>query len=56
MVKSDNIDIGYGTDDYTREMVEQRLKDHTEDKFVPNWYSLPEKFLSKNHYKSLAWK
>lgn len=54
LVKSDTIDIGYGTDDYTRKMVEDRIK--SGDTFIPNWFSLPEKFLSKNHYKSLAWK
>jgi len=56
LVKSDNIDIGYGPNDYTREMVEQRLRDNPEDKFIPNWYLMEEGFLSKNHYKSLAWK
>ncbi len=53
-VTAENVDIGYGPNDYTRQMVEDRLK--TGDTFIPNWYSLPEEFLSKNHYKSLAWK
>lgn len=46
------VDIGYGPNDYTREMVEERIK--AGDKFIPNWYKLD--FKSKNHFKNIAWK
>jgi hypothetical protein len=40
------VDIGYGKDDYTREMVEDRLNHG--DTFVPNWYVIG--FKSKKHF------
>lgn len=56
------IDIGYGKDDYTREMVEERLKMETPtgngrvDNFKPNWYNIEPPFKSKNHFKKVVWK
>jgi hypothetical protein len=52
------IDIGYGKDDYTREMVEERIKGYAgqEDKFTPNWYKIDPPFKSKNHFKKVVWK
>lgn len=39
------VDIGFGPNDYTREMVEERVKQG--DAFVPNWYA--QGFKSRNH-------
>ncbi len=44
------VDVGYGKNDYTRAMVEERNK--SGDDFVPNWYKLG--FNSKNEYKEKA--
>lgn len=50
------VDIGFGKNDYTREMVEQRLAADPKDKFEPNWYRTEPHFKSKNHFKSVVWK
>ncbi len=39
------IDIGYGPNDYTRKMVEERVK--SGDTFKPNWFT--QGYKSKNH-------
>ena len=45
----------YGKNDYTRKMVEDRIKNAEllGDKWEPNWYKLG--FESKEHFKSVAW-
>jgi hypothetical protein len=52
------VDIGYGKDDYTREMVKERIKNVVDKKdvFTPNWYNIDPPFKSKNHFKKVVWK
>jgi hypothetical protein len=44
----------FGPNDFTREMVEEGIKNG--ESSTPNWYKIQPPFKSKNHFKSVAWK